>query len=174
MNRGLTTVLLCAGTLAMAPAAKADVLSISAAAFIKQCPCVSGSTPPEVNNGVLISLNQSNVYAAVDFPNNGQKVCSLAVVYEDINANDHLTARLLRKEVKIGGNPFKEPNVIAEVESAPRVPPTIRKSTTFAITSPTVNDTTGFYFVEVSIPTINLNLLGVQIDYRPICPVRPV
>jgi len=30
---------------------------------------------------------------------------------------------------------------------------------------------TGFYFVEVSMPTINLNLLGVQIDYRPVCPM---
>jgi hypothetical protein len=165
----LTMLALFAGTVALAPVAKAEVLSISGAAFVRQCPCGPGTMPPDVNKGVLVALSQSTLYAAVDFPKNGQEICSLSIVYEDINAKDSMTAKLLRKAFTVGGNPFGNPAVVATVRSAPSVPATIRKATFFP-DAPPIDDTTGFYFVEVSIPTNNLNLLGVQIDYRPSCP----
>lgn len=166
----LGVLAIVAATFAFAPAAKADMISISGAAFIQQCPCSASGNLPDVNKGVLVPTDQSNLYAAVDFPKNGQKICSLSVVYQDINANDAMTAKLFRKAFVVGGNPFNNPTVIASVSSAPGVVNTVRKATTTTINSPTINETTGFYYVEVSVPTINLNLLGVQIDYRPTCP----
>jgi hypothetical protein len=165
----LTMFALFAGTVALAPVAKADILSISGAAFVRQCPCNAGDTLPDVKKGVLVPTSRSTFDAAVDFPKNGQKICSLSLVYEDTNNKDSMTARLLRKSFTPGGNPFNNPTILATVQSAPGMLATVRKAT-FFLDPPTIDETTGFYFVEVSTPTINLNLLGVQVDYRPSCP----
>ncbi len=45
----------------------------------------------------------------------------------------------------------------------------MRKSTTL-LDSRVIDEKDGFYFVDVTLDTVNLNLLGVQIDYRPSCP----
>jgi hypothetical protein len=164
-----------AGTAAaLAPAAQADILSMSAAGFVRQCPpCGPGTTPADLNKGVIVPTSVLKLYASVDFPKNGQKICGLTMVYEDVNGNNAMSAKLLRKAAVPGGNPFSNPTVIASVASAGGVPATVRTVSNFAITpsNSTINETTGFYFVEVSMPTINLNLLGVQIDYRPVCPI---
>ena len=167
--RALAMLLLFAGILALTPVARAEIISISATAFFQQCPCVANGNLPEVNRGVLVPTDQSNLSAAVDFPVNGQNICSLSLVYQDVNGTDTMTARIYRKAFTAGGNPFNNPVVIATVKSASGVNSTVRKATTTAIGSPAIDDSTGFYFVEVSVPTINLNFLGVQIDYWPIC-----
>ncbi len=64
----------------------------------------------------------TKLYAAVDFPADGQRICSLSLVYQDINNNDAMTARLFRKAFKEGGNAFNNPILIATVTSAPGVP----------------------------------------------------
>jgi len=38
------------------------------------------------------------------------------------------------------------------------------------ITSPTITKEHAFYYVEIEAPTINLNVLGVQLDVQPTCP----
>jgi predicted secreted protein len=163
-------IVLIAGTFAWTPAARADIISISGATFIQQCPCNVSGNLPNVNKGVLVATDVSKVYAAVNFPASSKKICSVSLVYQDINAGEAITARLLRKAFAVGSNPFNNPTVIATVSSAPGVVNTVRKTTTTTIASPTINANTGFYYVEVSLPTINLNLLGVQIDHRPTCP----
>jgi hypothetical protein len=164
----LATVVLFAGATAAAPAAKAAILSVSAIGFIQQCAPVCGD-PPVLEKGVLKPTESTTLFAAVDFPTNGQKICSLSLVYQDTNNNDAMTARLFRKAFAVGGNPFNNPAVIATVSSAAGVSNTARKATTVIDSAP-INETSGFYFVEVTLPTINLNLIGVQIDYRPSCP----
>jgi hypothetical protein len=166
----LATLVLFAGAIGLAPGAHAEILSISGAAFVQQCPCSPSGNLPDVNNGLLVPTDQSNLYAAVDFPTNGQKICSLSLVYQDTNANDTMTARLFRKAFAVGSNPLNNPTVILTAKSAAGVVSTVRRTTTKTATPPTINDGTGFYFVEVSVPTVNLNFLGVQIDYRPTCP----
>jgi hypothetical protein len=175
-NRGtilrLTFVMLAqfAGAFALTPIARADIISLSGTGFIQQCPCSVSGNLPDVDRGVLVPTDQSKLYAIVDFPVNGRRVCSVSLVYQDVNNNDAMTARLLRKAITVGSNPFSNPAVIATVSSAPGVVNTVRKTTTTSITAPVINENTGFYYVEVSAPTINLNLLGVQIDHRPTCP----
>lgn len=159
-----------AGSFALTATARAEVISLSGTAFIRQCPCPSSDNQPDVSNGVLFPTNGANFYAAVDFPANGLRICSLSLVYHDINANDALTARLFRKSSVVGSDPLAAPKIIAEVSSAAGVVNTVRRATTRAITLPLINDNAGFYFVQVAAPTINLNLVGVQIDYRQTCP----
>jgi predicted secreted protein len=165
--RLVLAILMLAGIFASTSVARADIISISGATFIQQCPCGNSSN---VNKGVLVPTDVSTFYAPVDFPVNGRRICSVSLVYQDINENDNMTARLQRKAFAVGGNPFNNPTVIATVSSAPGVANTVRKTTTTTIASPTINENSGFYYVEVFMPTINLNLLGVQIDHRPTCP----
>lgn len=165
----LTLAVVCLGLL---PAARAELLSYSATDFVRRCPCPF-DTPDltEVDNGVLKVINvESHFFRAIAFPVNGQQVCRFSLLYHDINAQDTLIARLVRKPVVVGGDPFLPPQIMAEVRSAPGVPDAVRRATTTAITSPTITQGRAFYYVEVEAPTFNLNVLGVQIDVRPTCP----
>jgi hypothetical protein len=159
-----------AGATAAAPGAKAAILSIPAVGFSQFCDPGCSTNPPTLDRGVLKPAAATTLYAAVDFPTNGEKICSLSLVYQDKNNNDPITARLYRKSFAAGvSNAFNNPVVIATVNSAAGVSDTARKAATM-LDSPTINEISGFYFVQVSLPTINLNLIGVQIDYRPSCP----
>ena len=167
----LATLVLFAGASAAAPAAKAAILSIPAIGMVQYCDpsCPAGAGLPTLDRGVLKANAFTRLYAPVDFPADGQRICSLSLVYQDINNSDAMTARLFRKAFKEGGNAFNNPILIATVTSAPGVVPTVRKSTTL-LDSRLIDEKDGFYFVDVTLDTFNLNLLGVQIDYRPSCP----
>lgn len=156
--------------LAWTPAAKAEVISIAAAGFVQHCPCPAGGFGGAVDRGVLLPKDRAAYFAPVDFPANGRKICRFSLVYQDINNNDTMTARLLRKSFAVGGTVFNTPTVIATVNSAAGVADTVRKETATLIVPPPVNDTNAFYYVEIEVPTVNLNFLGVQIDHRPTCP----
>jgi hypothetical protein len=165
----LTLGMMCLGLL---PVAQAELLVYSATDFVRRCPCPF-DTPDrtEVDNGVLKVVDpDSRFFTAVSFPVNGQQVCRFSLLYHDVNAQDTLTARLIRKPVVIGGNPFSSPEIMATVRSASGVPNTVRRATTTAITRPTITKGSAFYYVEVEAPTFNLNMVGVQIDVRPACP----
>jgi hypothetical protein len=171
IGRALATLVLTfGGAFAMAPQASAEIVSLSGAGFIQQCPCSLSGQQPEIVKGVLTPTDQSTVFAAVDFPVNGRKICSVTMVYQDINNNDTMTARLLRKSFAVGSNVANNPAVVATVNSDAGVVNTVRKATTTTINGPTINEVSGFYYVEVAMPTVNLNLLGVQIDHRLTCP----
>lgn len=156
--------------LAWTPAVKAEVISIAAAGFVQHCPCPPGGFSGAVDRGVLVTEGQATYFAAVDFPVNGRKICSFSMVYQDINGADTMTARLLRKTFAVGGNVFNNPVEIAKLNSAAGVVNTVRKETAVLLTPPSVNDNNASYYVEVAMPTINLNLIGVQIDHRTACP----
>jgi hypothetical protein len=165
----LTLGVVCLGLL---PAAQAELLVYSATDFVRRCPCPF-DTPDhtEVDNGVLKVVDPSSrFFTSVSFPVNLQQVCRFSLLYHDRNANDTLIARLVRKPVVVGGNPFGSPEIMAEVRSASGVPDIVRRATTTKITSPTITKGRAFYYVEVEAPTFNLNVLGVQIDVRPTCP----
>jgi hypothetical protein len=151
-------------------AALADIISIPGASFVQHCPCPPGGHSGTVDRGVLVTDDQATYFAEVQFPVNGNKICSFSMIYQDINGNDTMTARLLRKSFAVGGNVFSNPAVIAKVGSAAGVVDTVRKATATLGVPPSINDNSAFYYVEVDMPTINLNLIGVQIDHRTACP----
>ena len=164
---------LCASIFGLSPPALAETLSISATGLVSRCPCGGDTTDiAEQNNGVFEAVNSNRHYfVPVVFPvTTGQKVCKFTMAYEDINASDAITARLMRKSYTVGGNPFTAPTVIATVHSASGVSSTVREASTTTINSPTITVAKSFYYIDVGLPTTNLNILGFQIVYKPTCP----
>jgi hypothetical protein len=165
---GLTLPL---GMLVCSPPANAETYQIAGVGFQLRCPCPEGFVDDtEEFRGVLQprSLNL-RFFAPIDLPS-GQRVCRFSMVYHDITPNDAMVATLQRKP--FGGNqdPFLPPTIMAAVQSAAGTPNIIRRVNDTTIASPIINDTAAFYFVQVDIPTTNLNLIGVQIEVKPTCP----
>jgi hypothetical protein len=162
---------LAAGWLTPTSPAKAEIISISAVDFALLCPpCGTSAQNYTFNNGLLIPSDRSIFYAAVPFPTNGQKVCSFTHVYQDINAGNPLTARLLKKAFAVGSNATGAPIVMATAVSANGVVNTVRKTTTTTINQPTITKQSAFYIAQIDVQTINTNFLGVQVDSRATCP----
>jgi hypothetical protein len=159
------------GLCGVAPPAQAEIVSISATGFVRHCPCVEdGTQESNTHDGVLEFTGQANTfYAAVDFPAEGQKICSLALVYRDVNANDAIRARLFKKSFTNGGPAFTAPTVVATATSASGVPTTVRIAKTTLAAPPPVAQANAFYYLLVDGPTINLAFLGVQIDVTKTC-----
>lgn len=160
-----------ASLLGFAAPAKAEIVSLAATGFVRHCPCVVDGTPESnENNGVLEMTGQfSRFYAGVDFPRNGDRVCSMSLVYRDVNGNDAIRARLYKKTFANGGAPFGAPVLMATATSASGTPNTVRIAKTTSINQPAVAQANAFYYVLVDAPTINLAFLGVQLDVRPAC-----
>ena len=171
MRLVLSTLTVILGALALTPA-KAEILSISGATFFQQCSpaCAPSGGVPTLDRGVLKATDVSKFYASVEFPIGGQQICSFSIVYQDVNGNENMTARLFRKTFTLGGNVFNNPLAVATVNSANGVVQQVRKATTTAISPRGIAKGNSFYYVEIFFPTINLALIGVQIDYRPTCP----
>ena len=152
-------------------AAQAEIVSLSATGFTRHCPCIEdGTQESNTHDGVLEMIGQNNTfYANVDFPRDGDKVCSVSLVYRDVNGADAIRARLFRKSFASGGNPFNAPTLMATATSASGTQSTTRIAKTTSISASTVAQTSGFYYVLVDGPTINLAFLGVQIDVRSAC-----
>lgn len=156
----------------LAAPALAETLSISATGLVLRCPCVGGDADSaEESKGVFVGQKPNGRYfVPVVFPvTSGQNICSFSMVYQDLNQADTMIARLFRKSYVVGGNPFNAPVQIAKVNSAAGVVNTVRVATTTAINSPTITPVRSFYYIEVDVPTFNLNLLGFQIEYKPSC-----
>lgn len=109
----LSLFVLGAAGLGLAGPAKAAIISISAMGFSMHCPCtVDPADDSTDNNGTLQAQDQFvRPSAAVPFPTDGQRVCSMSLVYRDVNANDAIRARLLRKTFASGGNAFAAPTI---------------------------------------------------------------
>ncbi|HEX9905415.1 MAG TPA: hypothetical protein VGA77_10665, partial [Propylenella sp.] len=93
-----------------------------------------------------------------------------SLVYHDINNNDPLVAKLMKKKFKVGEDAFSAPVVMATVNSGPGVVDAARRASTTNIASRTIQKKNAFYYIEVFSETINLNIIGVQIDVRATCP----
>ena len=160
-----------AGVLAQAKPAQAEIVQLAGPGFVQHCPCaVDATDPTEVNNGTTDIIKQnSRLFASVPFPKDGEKVCSVSLIYRDVNGNDSIRARLFKKAFTVGGNAYAAPIPMATVTSAPGVVNTVRKATTTTISQNVIAKGSAFYYVLVDAPTINLAFLGVQIDVRPSC-----
>ena len=101
-------------------AARAEIMSYSATGFVRHCPCVEdGTQESNTHDGVLELTGQfSTFYANVDFPQDGQNVCSVSLVYRDVNGNDAIRARLYKKTFASGSNAFAAPTLMATATSA--------------------------------------------------------
>jgi hypothetical protein len=151
--------------------AQAEVISIPSVDFQLECPpCGTNADEFTFDNGLLIPADRSIFYAPIYFPTSSQKVCSFTLIYQDINAGNPLTARMLKKPFPVGGNPTAAPTVMATVVSDDGVVNSIRKKTTKAITQPTIAKNSAFYMAQIDVQTINTNFLGVLVDYRASCP----
>ena len=162
---------LCAGSFGFAAPARAEIMSYSATGFVRHCPCVEdGTQESDTQAGVVQMTGQfSTFYAAVDFPKDGQKVCSVSLVYRDVNANDPIKARLYKKTFTSGGAAFAAPVLMATATSAAGTPDTVRIAKTTVINQPSIAQGSAFYYLLVDAPTINLAFLGVQIDVKGTC-----
>jgi hypothetical protein len=151
-----------------APPARAETIALSAMGFVTHCPCpVGGSFAEEEQAGTLKTIQaNSRFFMPVSFPN-GVKVCSLSLVYRDVNANDPIRARLLRKTYATGSNPFSAPITMASVTSASGVVDAVRIATTKTINQAGIGNANSFYYVLVESATFNLDFLGVKIETRP-------
>jgi hypothetical protein len=153
-------------------AAYADTLQISGAGFVRHCPCdfdLAADTAL-VTNGVLQpQATNTHYFAPVVFPRDGERVCGFRLVYRDVNEQDTMTVRLLRKVAKANGDAAAPPIVMATVKSASGTPDTIRIATAKRIKSAEIDTANSFYFVEAEVPTVNLEIIGVRIEVAPSC-----
>lgn len=158
------------GTTWAAPA-KATVYQIPAPAFTQHCACTIGIGPDTVSNGVLTPDGPGNFFATLPFTGTGN-LCQLTMIYRDVNAEQSMNASVVRRNYLIG-QPVAASGTtqLALVTSASGTPDTIRSATTTSIANPAINTSTGFYFVRVHFDNINMDLVGVQVDIRPTCPI---
>jgi hypothetical protein len=161
---------LVGGLLAVSDA-RADILQISGAGLVRHCPCDADAADDAlVEQGVLKPQTTNGRYfAAVVFPRDGETVCRFSMVYRDVNAADTMTAQLLRKTFRAGGAAANQPIVMATVSSAAGTPDTVRIATDSTIKSGQINTNNSFYFIQLQVPTINLEVLGFQIEVAPTC-----
>lgn len=149
---------------AAAPAARAEILQLSATAFVPR----GTATPGEAGAGLLQNAT-GKYYAAVPFPVGGMRVCRFILLYRDFDVDFNITAKLLRKNHNVGGTAFDPPTVMAQVASTGSVD-TMRRALTSTITNPAIWPAIVFYYVELDIPFSALQVVGVQIEHKASCP----
>lgn len=170
----VASVLACgAATFALAAPAFAETLSISATSLVWRGPDPYNDNTDyaQESKGVFVAEKPSGRYfVPVVFPvTTGQHICSFSMVYQDNNQLDTMKARLFRKPYTVGGAVFANPTAVATVNSAGGVVNTVRVATATLAGAPLINVAQAFYYIEIDIPTVNLNVLGFQIVYKPSC-----
>ncbi|MEJ8572112.1 hypothetical protein [Microbaculum marinum] len=155
----------------LAPAVSAEVIQISAAGLVRHCPCdFDPADGALVSQGVLQPQDAgARYFAPVVFPASGVNVCEVAMVYRDVNDADTMTASLNRKSFAVGGDAFVPPVAMATLKSGPGVVDTVRRAAKTKIKRAKINTSKYFYFLEVEVPTINLEILGFQIVTGKTC-----
>lgn len=153
--------------LALAPAAKADVLSISAMSFNLYDP--SGNPRIEATNGTLSPALASDLFAGVTFPRSGLVMCSFALVYQDSNGLEDVSATLYRKRILAGSNAEGAASQLSTVKSTGSLG-TMQKAKTTTVAGRTVDMVNYFYFVKIHAQNFNTIPVGVQIEVKTACP----
>ena len=153
----------------MAPAAHAEIMSISAMGFTPQYPLGAGVDYPAAVNGTLVPSFLTVMHAPVVFPVSGQEVCAVYLTYDDNNADQKISAQLVRKPIVFGSASELGEQIMATVNSVGNLGDMRRTSTT-AVSPRKINNGNSFYFMRVTAENFNTVLVGVQIDYRPTCP----
>ena len=161
-----TAAVIALTAMAFASIAQAEIIQISATALVLRSDSGTDSIGT-AQNGVLQNA-RGKFYAPVVFPANGDDICRFSMVYRDFDAEADITARLLRKPLNVGGFAFNPPNELASVASF-GTNQNMRRATTTDIAGANIALATNFYFVEVDLPANTLQVVGLQIDFRPIC-----
>ncbi|PZQ11225.1 MAG: hypothetical protein DI565_18155 [Ancylobacter novellus] len=159
---------LCLMVAAAAPA-MADVIQIPAPAFSRQCPCEFESAPAiETKGSITPSSGASSYFAAVPFVGAGQ-VCSMSMIYRDVNEAEALTVSLFRKRILLGSAVDAGRDLMARAVSAGGTPDAVRKADAPTIKVSPINSSKAFYYVQADFRNVNMDLVGVQIDIRQSC-----
>jgi hypothetical protein len=151
-----------------ATTAVADIIQLPAVAFTQR----ESSDLPGVANAGTLTTAQGKYYAAVPFPfsSNGDFVCSFKLIHRDNDADSEINARLFRKRIIVGDNPFAAPIQMARARTGIADSTAgVAVETDITIGSNRLTLTTAFYYVELEFGSNLLEALGVQIEYAPVC-----
>ncbi len=165
MFKTLSTLAFAA--VALASAAQAEIISISSMGFNRFLP--NGGVEATATNGTLEPDGPTVFHAAVQFPVSGRRVCSLALVYQDGNAAQAVSATLLRKPIVIGSDALSAAQTMAVVSSADFAN-TMQRAKTAAVQLRKIDNKKFFYFLRIAAQNFNTMPVGVQIDVRSVCP----
>lgn len=149
---------------AAVPAARAEFLQLSATAFVPRGVFITD----DENAGMLLNAT-GQYYSIVPFPVGGMRMCRFSLIYRDNDADHNITARLLRKNINLGGSAFNGPVVLAQVASS-NASANMRRASTTAITNRMISPGVAFYYVDLDIPFSALEVVGVQIEHKASCP----
>lgn len=151
--------------LAITQTAQGAVIGISATSFV---PRDAETTPGDEVQGLLLNA-QGRYFAPVVFPESGDQVCSFSLIYRDLDAEGNVVARLKRKPVNLQVSAFTPPILMAQAASTGAEDP-IRRSTDTTIADRVTKPAASFYFVELDIASSTIEVLGVQVVFKPNCP----
>lgn len=147
----------------------------TANSLIIQIPAIAfairdNSTLTGNNNQGVLEDGTGTYYAAVPFPVDGQRVCSFTLIHRDNDADSAITARLLKKNIVLDGFVFDPPIQMARVTTGVAVGAIgVRSKTDVSIAQPLINLRNAFYYVELTLGSNLLEVLGVQIEVNPTC-----
>ena len=146
----------------------ADIIQIPAVAFTQR----ASSVVRGVAQGGTLTTAEGKYYAAVPFPfsSNGDFVCSFKLIHRDNDTGSEINARLFKKRIILGENPF----LVLTQMSRVRTGILATTSGVAAVTDTTIGGNqltlgTAFYYVELEFGSQLLEALGVQIEFAPVC-----
>lgn len=151
-----------------ASAAHAETISISAMAFNRYNP-VGGVLDPAATNGVLIPDAATLMFAPVQFPKSGHRVCKFSIVFQDSNNGEEVIATLFKKQFVAGSDALSAPQTMAIVSSS-GLEGVMRRSTNTSVQFRKIDNSKNFYYVQLFMENFNTIPVGVQLDVRPDCP----
>jgi len=164
---GLFLLALCAATAGLTTAARAEIVQIPAITFVNRV-SATADVLGEASGGTLTTA-AGTFYAPVPFPTDGVTVCKFTLVHRD-NDDADITARLMKKKIVIGGNPFVDGVVqMARVQTVGGTSGVKRKSD-ITINQPVIEMTKAFYYAELTVGSNFIEVIGVQIEYGATCP----
>ena len=159
-----SSIIFTACTLGLSGAAFADLINIPAVTFVpRDINDAFKSTTGQETEGDLNKAG-GRYYAPVNFPTTG-KVCWMSLIYRDNDPSSSVTARLMRKRFGIGQSPFASPFQMAILQTNNDDPATQRLIEP-SIAAPQIDYFNSFYYVELNVPSQNLQVLGVQVNFR--------
>ena len=144
----------------------ADIIQIPAVAFAQR----ASSVQPGVAQLGTLTTAQGKYYAAVPFPRHGEQVCRFSLVHRDNDDALEVIARLYKKRILLNQPPFGNPVQMAMVRSGAGAFVTgITVVSDTTISGNPINLNNGFYYVELEVTGTFIEVLGVQIEFAPVC-----
>jgi hypothetical protein len=144
----------------------ADIIQIPAIAFAQR----ESSLDPGVAQAGTLTTAEGKYYAAVPFPRHGERVCRFSLVHRDNDNALEVIARLFKKRIAVGQNPFLNLVQMAEARSGAATAVagiTVVNDTSIVSNIITLNN--AFYYVELEVTGNLVEVLGVQIEFKPAC-----